>query len=217
KDKEQNDLKLKNRVLMLEQQALQAMMNPHFVFNVMNAIQHYINTRNTASANKVLTGFARLIRKNLEICTKGYISLHEEIEYLKLYLKLEKNRFGDKLTYHFKIDEKLDLEETFIPSMLLQPYVENAIWHGIMPKESGGRIEINMSLKQVNILDIEITDDGVGIENSLSTKRGTHVSKGMQLTAERLKLLAEIGSKNIHLTVKQNTPNGTTVSISMSI
>ncbi|MET4081862.1 ligand-binding sensor domain-containing protein [Pedobacter sp. UYP30] len=217
KNKEQNDLKLRNRVLMLEQQALQAMMNPHFVFNVMNAIQHYINTQNTASANKVLTGFARLIRKNLEICTKGSISLHEEIEYLKLYLNLEKNRFGDKLTYHFNIDETLDLEETFIPSMLLQPYVENAIWHGIMPKEAGGRIEIHILLKAGDILEIEIIDDGVGIDNSLRTKKGTHLSKGMQLTAERLKLLAEIGSKNIQLKIKQNTLNGTTVSISMPI
>ncbi|MGY3054326.1 ligand-binding sensor domain-containing protein [Pedobacter sp. UYEF25] len=217
KNKEQKDLKLRNRVLMLEQQALQAMMNPHFVFNVMNAIQHYINTQNTTSANKVLTGFARLIRKNLEICTKGYISLHEELEYLKLYLKLEKNRFGDKLTYHFNIDKLLDVEETFIPSMLLQPYVENAIWHGIMPKESGGKIEINMSLKQGEILAIDIIDDGVGIDNSIRTKKGGHVSKGMQLTAERLKLLAEIGSKNIQLNVRQNAQSGTTVSILMPI
>lgn len=217
KDKEQNALKLKNRILMLEQKALQAMMNPHFVFNVMNAIQHYINTQNTNSANKVLTGFARLIRKNLEICTKGYISLQEEIEYLKLYLKLEKNRFGDKLTYEFLIDERLDLEETVIPSMLLQPYVENAIWHGIMPNEYGGKIAIAMNLTANNVLEIKIIDDGIGIDNSLRTKKETHVSKGMQLTAERLKLLGEIDSKNIHLDVKQNTKNGTTVSIFIPI
>ena len=217
KDKEQNALKLKNRILMLEQQALQAMMNPHFVFNVMNAIQHYINTQNIVSANKVLTGFARLIRKNLEICSKGYISLGEEIEYLKLYLKLEKNRFGDKLCYQFSIDEQLDLEETVIPSMLLQPYIENAIWHGIMPKEAGGKIQIVMDLKETNLLEIKIIDDGVGIDNSLRVKKDKHVSKGMQLTAERLKLLGEIGSKNIQLSIKQNQDNGTTVSISLPI
>ncbi|MNQ77360.1 Sensor histidine kinase YpdA [compost metagenome] len=202
---------------MLEQQALQAMMNPHFVFNVMNSIQHYINTQNTASANKVLTGFARLIRKNLEICTKSYISLEEELEYLNLYLKLEKNRFGDKLEYIFTIDENIDQEETFIPSMLLQPYVENAIWHGIMPKETGGQIQINIKLQDAFYLNIEIIDDGVGIDNSLKNKKETHISKGMQLTKERLHLLGQIGAKPIHLSVRQNTTNGTTVSISIPL
>ena len=217
KDKEQAQLLLKNKVLMLEQQALQAMMNPHFVFNVMNSIQHYINTQNTASANKVLTGFARLIRKNLEICTKSYISLEEELEYLNLYLKLEKNRFGDKLQYIFNIDPEIDEEETFIPSMLLQPYVENAIWHGIMPKETNGQIQINIKLLDTAYLNIEIIDDGVGIKNSLKEKKDTHISKGMQLTRERLNLLSQIGAKPIHLNVNQNTTHGTTVSISIPL
>lgn len=217
KDKEQAQLLLKNKVLMLEQQALQAMMNPHFVFNVMNSIQHYINTQNTASANKVLTGFARLIRKNLEICTKSYISLDEELEYLNLYLKLEKNRFGDKLQYNISIDEDIDLEETFIPSMLLQPYVENAIWHGIMPKETQGLIQINIKLLDAAYLNIEIIDDGIGIENSLKNKRDDHISKGMQLTRERLNLLGQIEAKPIHLNVSQNATNGTTVSISVPL
>ncbi len=217
KDKEQEQLLLKNKVLMLEQQALQAMMNPHFVFNVMNSIQHYINTQNTASANRVLTGFARLIRKNLEICTKSYITLEEELEYLNLYLKLEKNRFGEKLKYSFAVDEEIDKEETLIPSMLLQPYVENAIWHGIMPKETGGEIQINIKIKDNDYLNIEIIDDGVGIENSLKNKNGTHISKGMQLTRERLNLLGQIAAKPIHLSVKQMTTNGTIVSIAIPL
>ncbi|NTE01384.1 diguanylate cyclase [Agrobacterium tumefaciens] len=217
KDKEQAQLLIKNKVLMLEQQALQAMMNPHFVFNVMNSIQHYINTQNTASANKVLTGFARLIRKNLEICTKSYISLTEELEYLNLYLKLEKNRFGDKLQYTISIDEEIDQEETFIPSMLLQPYVENAIWHGIMPKETQGLIQINIKLLDDAYLNIEIIDDGIGIENSLKNKKDDHISKGMQLTRERLNLLGQIEAKPIHLNVSQNATNGTTVSISVPL
>jgi ligand-binding sensor domain-containing protein len=217
KDKEQQQLLLKNRILMLEQQALQAMMNPHFVFNVMNSIQHYINTQNTASANKVLTGFARLIRKNLEICMKSYITLEEELDYLSLYLKLEKNRFGDKLQYLINVDPEIDREETLIPSMLLQPYVENAIWHGIMPKEEGGEIQINIGLKNQNQLNIEIIDNGVGIENSLKAKKDDHVSKGMQLTRERLNLLGQIEAKPIQLDVHQNHTNGTTVFISIPL
>lgn len=216
KDKEQQQLLLKNRILMLEQQALQAMMNPHFVFNVMNSIQHFINTQNTTSANKILTGFARLIRKNLEICTKSYITIDEELEYLNLYLKLEKNRFGDKLKYVITVDENIDKDETLIPSMLLQPYVENAIWHGIMPKESGGEIQINIKTEN-NFLNIEIIDDGVGIENSLKAKKDKHISKGMQLTKERLNLLGQIEAKPIQLNVYQNTTSGTSVFISIPL
>lgn len=213
KNKEQEQLLLKNKTLMLEQRALQAMMNPHFVFNVMNSIQHYINIKNTSSANKVLTGFAKLIRKNLEICTKSYINLEEEIDYLNLYLKLEKNRFGEQFKYHINIDPNIDKEETFIPSMLLQPYIENAIWHGIMPKADGGEVNIDIQLKEESYLQINIVDNGIGIENSLQQKnKGEHQSKGMDLTQERINLLNQIEAKPIQLNIKQNGNSGTTIS-----
>ncbi|TKC10598.1 diguanylate cyclase [Pedobacter polaris] len=213
KNKEQEQLLLKNKILMLEQQALQAMMNPHFVFNVMNSIQHYINTQNTSSANKILTGFAKLIRKNLEICTKSYINLEEEIEYLNLYLSLEKNRFGDKFKYSITVDPQIDKEETLLPSMLLQPYIENAIWHGIMPKEDGGEVKLAISQKDEDYLWIKIIDNGIGIKNSLSTKNTAHQSKGMNLTQERINLLNQIEAKPIQLFVEQNGNSGTTITI----
>lgn len=217
KDKEQQQLLLKNKILLLEQQALQAMMNPHFIFNVMNAIQHFINTQNTISANKVLSGFAKLIRKNMDICTKSYITLDEELEYLNLYLSLEKNRFGNKLSYSINVDDNLDKDEILIPSMLLQPYVENAIWHGIMPKEEGGIITINIKANKNNHLSIEIKDNGVGIDNSLKNKKGNHTSKGMELTKERLNLLGKIETKSIDLNVFQNDSQGTTVQFSIPL
>lgn len=213
KNKEQQKLLLKNKILMLEQGALQAMMNPHFVFNVMNSIQHYINTKDTSSANKVLTGFAKLIRKNMEICTKTYISLEEEIEYLELYLSLEKKRFGHKLRYQIQVDPKLDKEETIIPSMLLQPYIENAIWHGIMPMEEGGDLKIAISQQQEDCLLIEISDNGIGIDNSLKHKKIGHTSKGMNLTQERINLLNQIEANPIQITVQQNGISGTKVLI----
>ena len=213
KNKEQEQLLLKNKTLMLEQRALQAMMNPHFVFNVMNSIQHYINTSNTASANKVLTGFAKLIRKNLEICTKSFINLEEEIDYLNLYLSLEKNRFGDKFKYNITVDSHIDKEESFIPSMLLQPFIENAIWHGIMPQDEGGEVNININLKDEGYLQINIIDNGVGIDNSLRQKKSGHQSKGMDLTKERINLLNKIEAKPIQLGIKQNGKSGTTVTI----
>lgn len=213
KDKEQQRLLLKNKILMLEQQALQAMMNPHFVFNVMNSIQHYINTKDTSSANKILTGFARLIRKNLDICTKSFISLEEEIEYLSLYLSLEKKRFGDRFNYAISVDEDIDLDETMIPSMILQPYIENAIWHGLMPKEQGGKIEIIINKQLPDALLIKIIDDGVGIDNSLQVKNEEHKSKGMNLTQERVNLLNQIEANPIQITISQNGNSGTTISI----
>jgi ligand-binding sensor domain-containing protein len=217
KNKEQQKLLLKNKILMLEQRALQAMMNPHFVFNVMNSIQHYINTKDTSSANKVLTGFAKLIRKNLEICTKSYISLQEELEYLELYLSLEKKRFGNKLHYDIRIGATIDKEETFIPSMLLQPYIENAIWHGIMPLEQGGDLNITITQQTQHDLLIEISDNGVGIDNSLKHKKFTHTSKGMNLTQERINLLNQIEVKPIQIQVKQNGDSGTSVKILIKI
>ena len=213
KNKEQEQLLLKNKILMLEQQALQAMMNPHFVFNVMNSIQHYINTKNTSSANKVLTGFARLIRKNLEICTKSYINIEEEVEYLNLYLSLEKYRFGEKFNYSINIDKQIDKEETLIPSMLLQPYIENAIWHGIMPKEEGGEVQINITYRDEDYLWIKIIDNGIGIENSLATKDSKHKSQGMGLTQERINLLNQIEAKPIQIYIEQNGESGTTITI----
>lgn len=217
KNQEQKQLVLKHKILILEQRALLAMMNPHFIFNVMNSIQYYINTKDTSSANKILTGFARLIRKNLEICTQSFITLEEELEYLNLYLGLEKKRFGNKFNYTIKVDPAIDKEEISLPSMLLQPYVENAIWHGIMPKDAGGNIEITMEVVEQEFLLIYIIDDGVGIENSQSLKKGTHQSKGMSLTQERVQLLNQIESISIQISIHQRGNSGTMVTIQVPI
>lgn len=217
KNQEQKQLMLKNKILILEQRALLAMMNPHFIFNVMNSIQHYINTKDTSSANKILTGFARLIRKNLEICTKSFISLEEELEYLNLYLGLEKKRFGDKFNYSIRVDPRIDKDEISVPSMLLQPYIENAIWHGIMPKEAGGQIDISMELVDGQLLLINIVDDGVGIENSIRLKDNHHSSKGMSLTLERVQLLNQIESIAIQINISQQGNSGTKVTIQVPV
>ncbi|ACU03797.1 histidine kinase internal region [Pedobacter heparinus DSM 2366] len=213
KNKEQEQLLLKNKILMLELRSLQMMMNPHFVFNVMNSIQHYINTKDSNSANKILTGFAKLIRMNLEICTKSFISLYEELEYLELYLSLEKKRLGEKFKYHIYLQNTIDKEETLIPSMILQPYIENAIWHGLMPKEDGGKLDIRIAFKGEDHLVIEIIDDGIGIDNSMKSKKGHHISKGMSLTRERINLLNQVEPNPIRIDVKQNGISGTFVSI----
>jgi ligand-binding sensor domain-containing protein len=213
---ERDKLSIQAKIISLEQRALQAMMNPHFVFNIMNSIQYFINTKDSQSANQVLTGFARLIRKNLEICTKSYITLDEEIVYLKLYLSLEKLRFGEKMTYDIQIDEDLDTEEILIPTMLLQPFVENAIWHGIMPHSEGGTIKIQVEYED-NELTVLIIDNGVGIENSMRDKSSNHVSRGMQITRDRINLLNKGKKSQISIKTHQTGVSGTNVTVKIPV
>lgn len=210
--KEKEKLLTKTRLISLEQQALQAMMNPHFIFNVMNSIQYFINTRDNAMANQVLTGFARLIRKNLDICNKSYISIEEEITYLGLYLSLEKLRFGEKMNYSINTNTDIDLAETYIPSMLLQPYVENAIWHGVMPMNEPGEIRVNISNSGQNLI-LTIVDNGIGIEDSLKSKSSDHISRGMQLTQQRIALMNKFNKTTISISVTQQTTGGTIVTV----
>ena len=200
---------LQNRMAQLEQQALSALMNPHFIFNALNSIQQYLHQNNALAANKYLSLFAKLTRQNMEAVVKNSISIEEELERLELYLNLEKLRFGDKLQYHIDIPADLETDEIAIPPMVLQPFVENAIWHGIMPLSEGGQIFI--SAKKINDSQclIEIRDTGMGIDASRELKKSqglTHNSKGMQLTIERLELWAKGLNVLIDLKIIQGEP-----------
>jgi ligand-binding sensor domain-containing protein/two-component sensor histidine kinase len=204
--KENDRLEAENTKIKLEQQALQSMMNPHFIFNVMNSVQYFLNHNQKEAANHYLTQFARLLRTNLQQSNKEFISLEDEIKYLKLYLSLEKLRCGDKMTFSINEDEDLDIEEIVIPPMLLQPFVENAIWHGIMPTETGGHIQINMQEIANDLLRIEITDNGVGIKRSKALKAdnpSAHHSLALSLTQERLRIMAELTKQPISIQIEQ--------------
>ncbi len=192
--------------LQLEHQALYAMMNPHFTFNALQSIQNYIQRNDKKTAHKFLSSFAKLVRKNLDSTKVDYISLGEEIDRLKLYMGLEKMRFPEKFDYQVRIDSDLDLSETKIPPMVLQPFVENSIKHGIMSLEEGGLIEINISQKNEDYLSIDIRDNGIGIEASKQRRRNRpndHVSKGMQITQDRLALFARMTEKEYFLDIKE--------------
>jgi ligand-binding sensor domain-containing protein len=201
-------LKIRDQIINLEQQALQAMMNPHFIFNVMNSIQHYINSNDRHEANLYLSDFAKLIRMNLDISSKRYISLDDEIEYLSLYLSLERLRFGDRLTYQVNIDPAIDTDEMMMPVMLLQPFIENAIWHGILPLKGKGHVQLDITKLQDNMLKIEITDNGVGmpLAKTGATHLKTHTSKGMKMTLQRLDLLGKISGHVLYLKIHEAFP-----------
>ncbi len=181
------------RLLELEQQALNASMNRHFVFNSLNSIQYYINSSDKKSANLYLTKFAKLIRKNLDDLQNEHVTLQEEIERVELYLSLEQMRFEGDFEYVIRCSDEIKKSRICIPSMILQPFVENSILHGILPLKNKGKIEINIS-KEDNHIVFLITDNGVGIEHSLKHKSSSkdHVSKGMLITKERLNVLKKV-------------------------
>jgi len=217
KKKRKKELKIQNTIATLEQKALQAMMNPHFVFNVINTIQYFIGINESKAANQILTGFARLMRKHLEVCLKSTLTLFEEIQYLSLYLSLEKIRFADKMNYSINIDQEIEAEEIIIPSMLIQPFIENAVWHGLLPKEDGGFIQIDFTCID-NILSIKVTDNGIGISNSRKSRtHGQHTSRGLELIHERVQLLNKINKTTIQITQTQTGDSGTEVIIQIPI
>jgi tetratricopeptide (TPR) repeat protein len=214
--RKKKDLEIENKVVLLEQKTLQAMVNPHFIFNILNTIQFFIYKENTLEANRILAIFSQLMRKQLEICLKNSITLTEELEYLSLYLTLEKTRFSEKMEYNITIEKNIDEEETIIPPMLIQPFIENAIWHGIMPKETGGKIDIDITC-EYNILQIKITDNGVGITNSINNKSSGHISRGLELIEERVNLLNKLSDREISINKVQTGESGTEVLIKIPV
>lgn len=210
----------KAKILGLEQQTLNAHMNRHFIFNALNSIQYYINTQDRKSANTYLSNFAALVRKNLDSAQVESIYLKDELDRLKLYMNLEQMRFKDRFEYTIIVDEALDIESLLVPSMILQPFVENSIMHGILPSEKKGIIEIRISERNDDIV-FEISDNGIGIETSVKQKNGTsfHVSNGMKITKQRMQLLGKMTRRNydvqgpVELKNGDEKPCGTLVTI----
>ncbi len=215
----------KSKMLSLEQQALNASMNRHFIFNSLNSIQYYINRQDRLSANKYLTNFAKLIRKNLDSSLENEIYIDEEIERIDLYLKLEQMRFQNKFNYKIKIDNDIEPQTIKIPSMILQPFIENSIWHGILPSDKVGNIVVDVRKKENKIV-IDVMDDGIGIEKSMALKKDKeqhHISKGMEITKSRINLASKISNKNFiidgpnQIFDENNKIIGTKVSIILSL
>jgi ligand-binding sensor domain-containing protein/two-component sensor histidine kinase len=194
-------LVLRSRMLQLEQQALNANMNRHFVFNALNSIQYHINRQDRATASKHLTSFAKLIRRNLDASQNDTTSLAEELERLELYLQLEHMRFKDRFRYQINVDTTVELNEVRLPAMMLQPYVENSIWHGILPSERQGEVTITVSPVDADRVRVTIADDGVGVEHSRRSKNagGDHISRGIEITKGRADVLRRLELTDIRI------------------
>jgi len=179
-------------------------MNPHFIFNAMNSIQSLIVSRNNEAARKYLNRFSKLMRTILENSQKSTVKLNEELNSLMLYLEIEQLRFEHNFKYIINIDEKINCDDINLPPMLIQPLIENAIQHGLLPLDSkDGLLQLNFDLIGGDSLKITIKDNGIGRAKSaeINKKRFNHVSTGMKNIQERILLLKKIYKGKINFKV----------------
>jgi transcriptional regulator with GAF, ATPase, and Fis domain len=220
-------LGLNKRMNILQHQALSAMMNPHFIFNSLNSVQHLVNTDRRIEANDYISLMARLIRMNLNTASQSYITIEEETKRLELYLTIEKLRCGDKLSYKINIGKNIKPKCTNIPNMIIQPFVENAIWHGLMPSDKKGILIVSFELEDVKIGDdshtflmIRIIDNGIGLKEAQKHKKQGHISKGIKIIHERLDILSQERGFSTPVYIKdvkklRSTSEGTEVILSL--
>lgn len=208
--KEKQKAEIEKRIANLELQALRAQMNPHFLFNTIASIQYYITANDSDSALRYLSKFAKLVRAIMENSKSTRITIAEELRVLSLYLELESLRFKNKFTYKIQVDQRIDQAFDDIPPMLIQPYIENAINHGIVNKQGKGHIEVGMQ-KENEFLVCTITDDGIGRKKSAeikSQKPANHKSMGMNITQNRLEIINKMYNSPYNVEVTDLTENG---------
>lgn len=193
--------------------ALRAQMNPHFIFNSLNAIQHLISESESELALRYLSKFSKLIRLILKNANKNTNTIAEELMILEYYLELESLRFSPKFSYRFDIDPKLNINIIEIPSMLMQPFVENALVHGLLHKETAGFVEIRMQKSDAFVI-CTIIDNGIGREAAamIQQQKGlVHESMALQLSTERIDMLAKLNRKNISIEIKDLKDSNETI------
>ncbi|WP_418638289.1 histidine kinase [Winogradskyella sp.] len=198
--------KINQQLVFSQLENLRSQMNPHFIFNALNSIQDYIILNEKKLARNYLVKFSRLIRTYLEHSQTNEISLQEEIKTLKLYLELEKERFDDDLNFDIHVDENLNLETIYVPSLFIQPYVENALKHGLLHKKDNKKVTLNfMSNTEQNLLICEIIDNGIGRAASAKIKNqgiGNHKSFATSANQKRIDLLNRSQNKKVELKVE---------------
>jgi sensor histidine kinase YesM len=202
----------------MEMLALRSQMNPHFLFNSLNAIKHLIMTDNNENATHYLDDFSGLLRGILQNSNREIVTVEDELEMLELYLSLEKSRLGKNLNYTIKMTSREALSQYNIPPLLLQPFVENAIWHGLSPSSNPEKC-LDITIDTSQNLIITIQDNGIGRKAS-AKKNSTHISLGMKITQERLSLFNHLSDSKIIVKVTdlevQGVASGTLITITYS-
>lgn len=222
--RERKEEAMERTVNELKLQALRAQMDPHFIFNCLNSIDKYILMEQGEKASRYLNSFARLVRLILNQSESVSVPLEKEAEMLRYYLELEALRFKTPFAWEVKVDPDLLLAEAELPTMLVQPYAENAIWHGLQHKDGAGRITVEFR-KLGNDLECVVEDDGIGREASArinAERRRAHHSMGMRVNADRLRLYAETHSSSVRTDIEdlrdiEGQPRGTRVRLVLPI
>jgi hypothetical protein len=191
-----------------EMTALRAQMNPHFIFNCLNSIKLHTLENNPIVASDYLTKFSKLIRLVLENSRSEKVTLANELDMLQLYMEMEAMRFKDKMQFKINVEEGLDTHFIDIPPLLLQPYIENAIWHGLMHKEEGGHVILDIETKDEQLLHITITDNGIGRKAAAELKSKTatnNKSFGLKMTSERIGLINQLYKSETQVQIEDLT------------
>jgi len=215
-----SSLQKKKANLLLALRSLRSQMNPHFIFNSLNSVNSFIAQNNERMANKYLSDFSQLMRQVLENSKHDFVAVSSELDLINLYLKLEHSRFSDKFDYTITIDKEINLNETRIPPMLIQPYIENAIWHGLRYKEAKGTLTVELR-KEDNFITAIITDDGIGrkLSQEYKTKHQKAGSAtGLKNTRNRLSIINEIYKTRFKISIKDlNEEEGTGTIVEIKI
>ncbi|WP_108246267.1 tetratricopeptide repeat-containing sensor histidine kinase [Muricauda brasiliensis] len=210
--------KFANNLLALK--SLRTQMNPHFIFNALNSVNTYIAKSDERSANRFLSEFSVLMRSVLENSEEDFIPLAKELELLELYVKLEHSRFSDKFDYEIDVDRKIDVDAFQIPPMLLQPYIENAIWHGLRYREEKGCLKIKVRQVTDDMLEIRIEDDGIGRKRSAelkTTNQKKQKSKGMGNIKKRIQILNDMYKNRVDVSIADLNKDQTGTRVSLKL
>jgi LytS/YehU family sensor histidine kinase len=192
-EEQRKEAEYKAEVADTEMKALRAQMNPHFIFNSLNSIGDYISKHDVKTANYYLGKFAKMMRLILENSEHTQVSLADDLRALELYMQLEALRLNDKFDYEIKVDDEIDKENTMVPPLILQPFVENSIWHGIAQNEGKGKILIEIK-KEDEMINYMVEDNGVGLKNGLTNSAigNSKKSLGMKITRSRIEMMNKI-------------------------
>ncbi len=208
----------------VEMKALRAQMNPHFIFNSLNSINKYIVAKDEDAASDYLTRFSHLIRLVLNNSMYKAVTLDKDLETLELYMQMEQLRFEEPFKYEIAIEENIDTERVLIPPLLLQPFVENSIWHGLMPKQCAGKILIKINSTH-DTLNCIVEDNGIGRKKAAeinATKQSIHQSLGIKVTEDRIEILKQQKNTESKLAVtdlkdENGNASGTRVEINLPL
>lgn len=196
--KKKREADFNTKVATTELKALRAQMNPHFIFNTLNSINNYIVSNKIADASNYLTKFSKLMRQTLEVSMYENITIEEDVRLLENYLDIEKKRIPNGFNYEIKIDDSIDRSNVLVPSMIMQPFVENSIWHGVSELNGAGVITIQVKKMNNQQLCYSVDDNGVGIKPE--NKKNRHKSLGIKITNDRIAVLNK--TKNINAQIE---------------